>query len=143
MWLSGCRGVGERVLSRDDPAFEEGLDRGPALHPAALVGTVVVVGREEDVEIGLELGKILVPGLAALDAEVLVEQGAVEAFEVAVALRAADPGGAVSDAFELEEELVGVLVGPAAEFAAVVGKDGFDGGLVFLEEGQDVVVGMH
>ena len=33
-----------------------------------------------------------------------------------------------------------MLVGPAAELASVVGEDGFDGDLVGLEEGQDVVV---
>jgi hypothetical protein len=46
----------------------------------------------------------------------------------------------VIDAFELEEELVRVLVRSAAELAAVVGEDGLDDDLVLFEEGQDVVV---
>lgn len=62
-----------------------------------------VVGLEEDIQIGLELGQILIPGLASLDAEVFVQEGAVEAFEVAVALWPTGLGGAVFDAFELEE----------------------------------------
>lgn len=69
------------------------------------MGAVLVVGLEEPVQVGLELGQFLIPGLSSLDSEVLVEQGAVEAFEVAVALRAADLGGAVFDAFELEEKV--------------------------------------
>jgi len=106
-----------------------GLDEG---------GLVVAV--EEGVEIDLHLREVFIPGFAALDAEVFIEEGAVEAFEIAVGLRPADLGGAVLDAFELEEELVGVLVRPAAELAAVVGEDGFDRDLVGFEERQDVVV---
>jgi len=59
----------------------------------------MVVSAEELVEIVLHLDDVLVEGGAALDAEMLVEQGAVEAFEAAVALRAADLGGAVFDDF--------------------------------------------
>ncbi len=55
-------------------------------------------------------------------------------------LRPLDPGGAVLDAFELEEQLVGVPAGPAAVFAAVVGEHGGDLGTVALERRQDVVV---
>jgi len=121
-------------------AVEEGLGRGSPVHAAALVGTLMVVFPEECVEVGLHLRQVFVEGRPALDAEVFVEEGSVEAFEVSVALRAPDPGGAVFDALELEEELVGMAVRPAAELAAVVGEDGLDGELVLLEEGQDVVV---
>ena len=100
----------------------------------------MVVFLQEGVEIDLHLREVFIPGFAALDAEVFIEEGAVEALKIAVGLRPSDLGGAVLDAFELEEELVGVLVGPAAELASVVGEDGFDGDLVGLEEGQDVVV---
>ena len=50
------------------------------------------------------------PGLAALDAEVLVEQRSVQTFDDAVGLRPADLGAFVGDALQLEEQLVGVLV---------------------------------
>lgn len=51
------------------------------------------------------------PDGAAPDAQMLVRQRAVQPFRDAVALRLADPGGLVGDAFELEEQLVGVLIG--------------------------------
>lgn len=72
------------------------MEGSSALHAAALVGALVVVGMEKDIEIGLELREILVTGLAALDAEVFVEQCAVESFEVAVALGSTDLGGRCS-----------------------------------------------
>ena len=121
-------------------AVEECLDGGSPVHAAALVGPLMVVFVKECVEVVLHLDDVIVKGGAALDAEVFVEEGAVEAFEVSVALRAADLGGAVFDAFELEEEFVGVVVRASAELAPVVGEDGLDGDLEFLEEGQDVVV---
>jgi len=135
---------GRGFLGRDSGFFgassEEDLDGCPAFHAAALMRSFMIVGLEEDVEVGLHLDEVFVPDFAALNAEVFVEQGAVEAFEEAVALRAADLSGAVGDAFELEEKLVGMAVGSPAEFPAVVGEDGFDGDLLAFEEGQDVVV---
>ena len=44
------------------------------------------------------------------------------------------------DLLELEEELVGMLVRPAAELAAVVAQDRGDPGLVLLEGRQHVGV---
>ena len=72
-----------------------------------------VIDLEVGVEVGLHLVEGLVPGGAALHAEMLVEQGSVEAFDEAVGLGPADLGGAVFDVLELEEDLVGVLVRPA------------------------------
>ena len=115
--------------------MEEDLNRGSTFHAATLMRSLMIVGLEEGVEVGLHLRQVFVPDLAALDAEVLVEQRAVEAFEVAVALRTTDLGGAVGDAFELEEELVWVVIGAAAEFAAIVGEHRFDGRLLAFEEG--------
>ena len=83
-------------------------------------GSLGVVGDEVGVEHGLHLLDGLEPGAATFDAEVLVEQGAVQALDDAVGLRPLDPGLAVLDALELEEQLVGMAVGPAAELAAVV-----------------------
>ena len=74
------------------------------------------------IQIGLELWQILIPDLASLNVEVFLQQGAVEAFEVAVNLWLANLRGAVFDAFELEEKLVRMLVAPAAGLASVVGK---------------------
>jgi len=52
----------------------------------------MIVDLEEKVAVGLHLGEIVVPDFAALDAEALVEQGAVEAFEVTVVLWTAHLG---------------------------------------------------
>lgn len=53
-----------------------------------------VVGDEPGVERHLHLLDGLEPGAATLDAEVLVEHGAVEALDYAVRLRPLHPGGA-------------------------------------------------
>lgn len=91
-----------------------------AVHAAALVRSLGIVGDEIGVESGLHFLDGLEPGAAAFDAEVLVEQGAVEALDDAVGLRSADLGLAVLDAFELEEQLVGMAVGAATELAAAL-----------------------
>lgn len=121
-------------------SVEEGVDGGFAVHAASLVRAFAIVCSEESIEIFLHFDDVLVEFGAALDAEVLVEQGSVEAFEESVALRASDLGRAVRDAFELQEQFVRVLVGSAAELAAIVREHGLDGGFVFFKEGQDVVV---
>lgn len=56
----------------------------------------------------------------------LAQAGAVQAFNKAVALRPADLGGSMFDTFELQEQLIGVNIGPAAVFSAIVGEDGFN-----------------
>ena len=68
----------------------------------------------------MHVGDGLVPDGATLDPQVLVEQGAVPALEDAIALWPADLGGLVFDAFQLKEQLVGVLVLAAAELAAII-----------------------
>ena len=55
-----------------------------AVHVSALVWPLGVVGFEEGVEVLLHLVGGLVPLLAAHDAEVLAEQGAVQALDEAV-----------------------------------------------------------
>lgn len=84
-------------------------------------------------EVALHLIDGLVPGRAPLHAEVLVEQRAVQPLDEAVALRPTDACGAVSNAFELQEQFVGMLIRATAELAAVVGQDGVDRRRVFLE----------
>ena len=43
-----------------------------------------------------------------------------------------DAGGAVLDLLQLQEQFVGMLVGPAAELAAIIGQHRFDPGGVYL-----------
>ena len=59
----------------------------------------------------------------------------MQALGEAVGLGSTDPRGAV-----LEEQLVGMTVGAAAELASVVAQDGGDPCLVGVEGGEDVVV---
>ena len=66
----------------------------------------------------------LVPGVAALHAEMLVEQGTVEALDGAVELGPPDLVGSVLDVLKLKEDLVGVLVGSATLFRAGVNTAG-------------------
>lgn len=65
-------------------AVAEGLQRGSAVHAAALVRSAGIVADEIVVEHPLHLVDGLEPGLATLDAEVFVEQGSMEAFGDAV-----------------------------------------------------------
>ncbi len=88
------------------------------------MGSLGVVDDQVGVEVGLHLLDGLVPLLAALDAEVLVEKPAVQALDEAVGLGPLDLGGAVFDVLGLEEEPVGVAVGPAAELPAVAHWEG-------------------
>src|SRR5580765_7497102 len=76
----------------------------------------------------------------ALDTEVLVEEGAVEALDSAIGLWPLDPRGAVFDVFELQEEFVRMLVGPATELAAIVGEHDLDLCIMVLEGWDDIVV---
>lgn len=65
-------------------SLDEGLRGRAAVHVAALVWPALIVACEEVVENGLHLLDGFEPGPASFDAEVLVEQGAVEALDDAV-----------------------------------------------------------
>ena len=80
----------------------------------------LVVFLDPNIEVILHLNDVLVEFGSTLDAQVLVEQRAMEAFKEAIALRPANLGGSVFNFLELQEELVGMPIGPAAELAPVV-----------------------
>jgi hypothetical protein len=82
------------------------LGRHAAVHAAALVRPSVIVALEVGIKHHLHLRDGLEPGAPALDAEVLVEQGAMQALDDAVALR---------PDVELQEQLLRMAVRPAAE----------------------------
>lgn len=84
-------------------AFEEHLHWRSAFHHAALVGALMVVVVPVGVEVHLHLFDALVPCRAAFHAEVLIEQGAVETLDEAIALRTADLGWAVLNSLQLQE----------------------------------------
>ena len=121
-------------------ALLESLQRRQAVHVAALVGALLVVLDQVSIQVLLHQVNGLIPGLAAHDAEVFVQDGPVQSLHEAVGLGALHLRGAVLDAFQLQEELVGMAIRPAAEFTAVVGQDGLDGGPVLFESRQDMVV---
>jgi len=100
----------------------------------------VVVADHVDIEHGLHLLDRLEPGLTSLHAEVLIQQSAVQPLDNAVGLGPTDPGPLVLDAFELEEQLVWMLVWAAAEFAAIVAQHCLNVCVMLLEGGQHVVV---
>ena len=92
------------------------------------------------VEVLLHLVEGLVPSRPAPDPRVFLEERVVEPLDEAVRLGPADIRGAVFDLLELQEELVGMLVRPAAVLAVVVAEDRLHLRDVHLEEGQHVVV---
>jgi hypothetical protein len=61
---------------------------------------------EGAVENGLHLVDGFEPGAPSFDPEVLVEERAVQPLDDAIGLWPLDPGGAVLDLFELQEQLV-------------------------------------
>ena len=64
--------------------------------------TFQVVVADEAIEVTLDFGGVDVPGGAATDADALIEQGPVHAFDDAVGSWAAHAGGAILDAFHGE-----------------------------------------
>ena len=58
----------------------------------------------------------------------------------AVGLRPADPVALIFDAFQLQEQLIRMLVLTAAELAAIVAQDGHAPGVILLEGWQHIVV---
>ena len=88
------------------------------------MGPLGVVGDQIGVEVVLHGFEAAVELLPSHDSEVLVEQGSVQALDEAVGLGPADPGGAVFDLLDLEEQLKGMTLGPAAVFPAIVAEHG-------------------
>jgi hypothetical protein len=104
------------------------------------MGPLGVVDDEVIVQHLLHFVNGLKPCAPAFDAEVLVEKGAVEAFDDAVGLGPLDARGAVFDVLKLQVEFKGVLVRPSAELTAIVRQHDFSLGVVFFEGGDDVMV---
>ena len=104
------------------------------------MGPFPVVADEVLVERHLHLVDGLEPGASSFDPEVLVEQRAVEPLHDTVRLGPVDLGGAMLNVLELQEQLVGVAVGSAAELPSVVREHHLDAPASGLEGGQHVVV---
>jgi len=121
-------------------AFDESDYRCSAVHAAALVRPTLIVALQVAIENGLHFLDGFEPCATSLDAEVLIKQRTVQALDDAVGLRALDAGGAVLDLLELQEQLVRMLIGPAAELAAIVRQHGVDLGVALLEGGDDIIV---
>lgn len=107
---------------------------GSSIHVSALMRPFVVVWFEVVIQIDLHLINRLVPFGAPHHAEVLVQKGFVQPFDEAITLGPSDFGGSVLDLFKLQEQLIGMIVRPAAEFAAIVAQNCADPGVVLLEE---------
>lgn len=72
-----------------------------------------------DIELLLHQVNCLAPCHTALNAEVLVQQGSVQSFHKAFALKTAHLGGAMFNPDELHGQLVGMLVGAPAKLTAI------------------------
>ncbi len=108
---------GPRRKGLDAERFAQRLSRRSAPEPVALVTPLEIVVREEAIEVTLDLFGREIPGLPPFDAEALVEQHPVHPLDEAVGLRRSDAGRPMLDAFEGQEQLVGVALGLAAELA--------------------------
>src|SRR4029077_18189524 len=108
-------------LLRQWDCVKEGLHRGLAEAPAALMWSPLVVVDEPDVEVGLQLLNRLVDLLAEGDPVELVEDGAMEALANTIGLRALGLGAAVVDVLDGQIELVLVALG-AAKLGPAIGQ---------------------
>jgi ABC-type thiamine transport system ATPase subunit len=85
-----------------------------------------VVLAQERVQTALDLGRSQIPGLATSNPEALVQQRPVHALDEAVCAWRGDLGCAMLDVLHSQHQLVEILLGLAAELAAVAGQDGSD-----------------
>jgi hypothetical protein len=76
------------------------------------VGSLEVVILQEAVEVTLNLGGLEIPGGSPGDPEALVEEGTIHAHE-AIGARRADLRGPTLAAIHRQEQLEGMLIGPA------------------------------
>ena len=74
--------------------------------------TLIVVVFALIIAVGLHLVDTVIPLGSAHNAKVLIEQGTMRPLDEAIALRATDLGGAMLNPFELQEQLIRVVVGP-------------------------------
>src|SRR5262249_23005310 len=91
-------------------------------------------------KVALDLGGLEVPGRAAGDAEALVEQRAVHPLNEAVGPRRVHARGAMLNAFQAQQQLVGMERGSPAKLAAVVSQDGADRDAERFVERQHTIV---
>ena len=110
------------------------------MQTVALMAPLQVVVLHEAIEVTLNLLGRGVRGGAAGDAEALVEQRAIHAFDEAVGARRPDLGGAMVDVLQGEQQLVGMLLGTATVFPAIVGEDRAYDDPEGLGEGEDAIV---
>jgi hypothetical protein len=108
-------------LLRQGQRVKQGLHRGLAEAPAALMGPSFIVFGDPGIEVGLQLVDCVVDLLAERHPVELVEHGAVEALADAVGLRAFGLGAAVVDILDRQIELVFVALA-AAKLGAAVGE---------------------
>jgi hypothetical protein len=105
------------LLFRFRQTFNEGFGGSSAVHAAALVGPALILAGEEVVENGLHFLDRFEPSATAFNTEVFIEQRAMQTLDNAVGLRTLDPRRAVLDFLELQEQFVGMLIGPPAKLA--------------------------
>ena len=101
----------QQFLLRKGQRVKEGLHRGLAEAPAALMRARFVVRRQPGIEVGLQLVDRPIDLLAERHPIELVEHGAMEALADAVGLRALGLGAGVIDVLDREIELVFVARG--------------------------------
>src|SRR4029077_1442739 len=99
----------------------EGLHRGLAEAPSALMRPPLIIVDEPSIEVGLQLLNRPIDLLAEGDPVKLVQHSAMEALADAVGLRALGLGAAVIDVLDRQIELVFVTF-PAAELGAAIGQ---------------------
>jgi hypothetical protein len=144
-WLCeplGVSGVlcGQEFLLCQREGVKEGLHRGLAIAPAALVRSVVIVCADPGIEIGLEILDGPVDLLAERHAIELIEHGAMEALADAVGLRAFGFGPGVIDVLDSQVEFVFVPFRVAAVFGSPVGQHPAEPDVVLIEERHHTVV---
>src|SRR4051794_168572 len=119
---------------------EEGLHRGFAEAPTALMWPRLVVLADPCIEIVLQLVHRTIYSFAERDTIEFVQHGLVEALADAVGLRALGLGSRVIDVLDREIEFVFVSLGIAAILAAAVGQYARELYVMALEQRDHAVV---
>jgi hypothetical protein len=118
---SSRSGADQQRQLRDAEGLAKRLRRCTATEAVALVAALEVVVLQEPIEVTMNLDRLQAPGGTAGHAEALVEERAFHPLDEAGGAWRAHSRGAVLDVLDAKQQFERVLIGAAAEFAAVVG----------------------
>jgi hypothetical protein len=120
--------------------IEEGAHGRLAIAPSSLMFAFIVVLFEPRIKISLQGVDRLIDFLAEDGAVKLVEHGRVQPLDDSVGLRRPGLGASVVDVFDVQIQLVFMMLGVAAEFRATVRQHAQQRNVEAIEERNDAII---